>query len=633
MQSDVTADFIRRALDGADLNALRVALYQATRDAELVQMAVELRPARGGAFLIPALSEQDGEVVQRKALDFLLEPANRGPGSEIPTDAELRSMMEMLAGQPLEDREFSMGREELALEDFPRDVTWTDGVVPEAARRFHVVVVGAGVSGIAMAIKLSRLGIGFTVIERQDDLAGTWHRNTYPDVRVDTNAFIYQFKFEKRYPWKEHFPSQPEVKKYLRHIAHKYCVADRVRLGVEVTGATWDEADSTWRVSTRDREGNIEVLVANAVVSASGLFSTAKLPALDGIENFRGETVHTADWRHDLDYAGKRVGLIGNGSTGTQILPSLASRAAHVTAFQRTPSWIVEVPALRSLVSEHEKWLFSSMPYYWNWVGYVQFHGTSGVQRVQQIDNEWRARGGLINEKNDALRASLVEYVRSKVGHDPHLFDNSVPDYAPLARRLVIDNGWFDALNRDNVDLNVDGIECVVPEGIVTGAGETIPLDVIVFATGFEVSSYFYPVIYEGRGGVTFADLWQKDGARAYLGLTMPQFPNFYCLYGPNAVPRAGSFMQWVDVWTRYISQLLIAQIEGGYRSVECRQEIFDDYNSRMDGATSALLWEEQGQGGYFVNEQGRSGVQMPWLAHEYHAWVRSPNLTDYELK
>ncbi len=633
MQSDVTAEFIRRALDGADLNALRVALYQATRDPALVEMAVELRPARGGAFFIPALSESDGELVKAKALEFLLDPAHRGPGSGIPSDAELRAMMEMLAGEPMEDRQFAMGREELALEDFPRDVTWTGGTAPAAVQGFRVVVVGAGVSGIAMAIKLSRLGIDFTVIERQDDLTGTWHRNTYPDVRVDTNAFIYQFKFEKRYPWKEHFPSQPEVKKYLRHIAEKHGVVDRVRLGVEVTAAAWDEDSGTWRVSTRDRDGNVEVIEANAVVSASGLFSTAKIPAIDGIEDFRGETVHTADWRHDLDYAGKRVGLIGNGSTGTQLLPSLARDAAHVTAFQRTPSWIVEVPALRALVTEHEKWLFDAMPHYWNWVGYVQFHGTSGFQRVQQIDHEWRAQGGLINENNDKLRASLIEYVRTKVGHDPHLFDNSIPDYAPLARRLVVDNGWFDSLNRDNVDLNVDGISHLVAEGVVTETGETIPIDVLVFATGFEVSSYFYPVVYEGRGGATFAELWQKDGARAYLGLTMPQFPNFYCLYGPNAVPRAGSFMQWVDVWTRYISELLIAQIEGGFTSVECRQEVFDDYNARMDEATSALLWEEQGQGGYFVNEQGRSGVQMPWLAHEYHEQVRSATLADYELK
>ena len=630
MHDDVSVEFIERAIEESDLNALRIALLQATGDRELADLEIVMKPIRGGAFFLHSLTEQGEKLVKDRALEFLSDPGNRGPVDVVPTEDEVRRLIRALTGDDVSDQMFDLAREELAFEDFPRDSSWTGEPPVDKLRNFHVLVVGAGASGIAAGIKMRRLGIPFTIIERLDDITGTWHRNQYPDVRVDTNCFLYQFKFEKRYKWTEYFPTQARVKEYLHYLADKYDLQPDVRLGQEVVAAEWCDDSATWTVTARSVDGSLHRYDANVVISASGVFSTPLVPDIPGLDSFAGPVVHTADWDPNLPYAGRRVGLIGNGSTGTQILPRLADEAVHVTAFQRTPQWIINSPLLKAQVSPHVQWLLDAMPHYWNWASYVQFVGTAETQVAQLLDPEWQASGGMINERNDKLREGLVDYVRSKVGPVPDLFERSIPDYAPLARRIVIDNGWFDALLRDNVTLETRGIERIVPSGAELRDGSAAEFDVLVLATGFQVSRYFFPVVYRGRGGTTFADEWKKDGARAYLGITMPKFPNFYALYGPNVTPRFGGFLQWVDVWTRYILDLLIKQIEGDIGAVEVRQEVHDDYNERMDEQTRVLLWEQEGQSGYFVNEFGRSGLQMPWEADLYHSWVKSPDPDDF---
>ena len=630
MHDDVSVEFIERAIEESDLNALRIALLQATGDRELADLEIVMKPIRGGAFFLHSLTEQGEKLVKDRALEFLSDPGNRGPVDVVPTEDEVRRLIRALTGDDVSDQMFDLAREELAFEDFPRDSSWTGEPPVDKLRNFHVLVVGAGASGIAAGIKMRRLGIPFTIIERLDDITGTWHRNQYPDVRVDTNCFLYQFKFEKRYKWTEYFPTQARVKEYLHYLADKYDLQPDVRLGQEVVAAEWCDDSATWTVTARSVDGSSHRYDANVVISASGVFSTPLVPDIPGLDSFAGPVVHTADWDPNLPYASRRVGLIGNGSTGTQILPRLADEAVHVTAFQRTPQWIINSPLLKAEVSPHVQWLLDAMPHYWNWASYVQFVGTAETQVAQLLDPEWQASGGMINERNDKLREGLVDYVRSKVGHVPDLFERSIPDYAPLARRIVIDNGWFDALLRDNVTLETRGIERIVPSGAELRDGSAAEFDVLVLATGFQVSRYFFPVVYRGRGGTTFADEWKKDGARAYLGITMPKFPNFYALYGPNVTPRFGGFLQWVDVWTRYILDLLIKQIEGDIGAVEVRQEVHDDYNERMDEQTRVLLWEQEGQSGYFVNEFGRSGLQMPWEADLYHSWVKSPDPDDF---
>jgi len=625
---------VRAAVEQANLNVLRIALLQVTGDESLAQMQVDKIPMRGGAFFAYVLNERHHHELKDKAVEFIL--SQKGLVPPPPTDVEARRLMELLTGDALSDREFRFGLEEVAFADFPREARWTMGEAPAAREHFRIVIVGAGASGIASAIQFERLGVPYRIIERQSDIGGTWQLNHYPDARVDTNSYLYQFKFVKNYPWSEYFASQGEVKSYLKQVATEFGVLDKIEFDIELTTATYDEDSATWDLELTEQNGGTTNFQANVVISAAGLFSTPKIPDIEGIGDFEGRIFHTTDWDDSYDYAGKQLALIGNGSTGTQLMPKLAQTADRLTVFQRTPQWISKMEGYRDKVPASVQWLFDHVPYYWNWFCYSSQMTTSGMQGAQEYDREWQQRGGAISQRNDGLRAALTEYIESKVGDDPELMAKCLPDYAPLARRLVVDNGWYDALLQDNVDMVTDGIARITSTGIVSNAGEEIKVDAIALAAGFEVSRYMWPVKYVGREGVTLEDLWDKDGARAYLGMAIPRFPNLFIFYGPNAQPRAGGFLSWIEIWSRYIAQSVVMMIEGGFRSMEARQDVHDEYNERMDAAMKDLIWEREGPTtttNYYVNKHGRQGVQMPWLLADYHELVIAPDPDDFNLE
>lgn len=632
MDDEYTEARIRTALESANLNVLRLALYQATGDPDLAAMEVVRIPLRGGAFFGYLVADQHHEAIKEKALRFLLQRPDVHD-VRVPADDELRAMMALLTGEELSDSEFRFGREELALEPFPRRAYWS-GERPAVADDVRVVIVGAGASGIAAAIQFELLGIPYAIYERQSEIGGTWNLNRYPDARVDTSSFLYQFKFEKNYPWTEYFASQVEVKRYLEHVARKYGVHDKIRFDVEVTKAHFDEAESRWRLELV-RDGAVEQLTADVVVSAAGLFSTPKFPDIPGVDEYEGQLFHTTAWGIDYDATGRRIAVIGNGSTGVQLVPKLAQTADQLYAFQRTPQWISPMENYREQITPDIRWLFDHVPYYWNWFCYSSQVTSSGMQGAQVYDREWQKAGGRISERNDGMRAILTEYIRGKVGHDPDLLAKCLPDYAPLARRLVVDNGWYDALLQDNVELVTEPISRLTAKGIATTDGEVREVDTIVFAAGFEVTKYMWPTEYVGRGGVRMEDLWEKDGPRAHLGLVVPGFPNLFIFYGPNSQPRAGAFLSWIEIWARYTAQAVADLLESGHRTLEVKEEVFEEYNARLDAAHSELIWATEGPVGknYYVNAHGRQNVNVPFANHEYFEMVAAPDLDQFHVR
>jgi 4-hydroxyacetophenone monooxygenase len=626
----VDESFVRAAIDQANLNALRLALYQVTKDPDLAKMRVRKQAIRGGALYGYVLAEEDHDEFKAKALAYLLKGPHRTPPP--PSKEDTRPLMDLFSDKPVSDASFQYGYEELAYDEFPRDVTWTKRPSPEKLAVFKVVVIGGGISGIAAAIQLKRLGIPFTVIERQAGIGGTWLLNTYPEARVDTSSYLYQFKFEKNYPWTEFFASRAETQKYLEHIANKYGVKSDFQFNREVVAGRWDEPSSHWILSIKRKDGGEETVSANVLISGSGLFSTPNLPKIPGIADFKGAIFHTAQWDHTFDYRGKRAALIGTGSTGTQLAPGLAREVKSLIVFQRTPNWIMAMENYRGSVTPQMRWLFDTMPYYWNWHCYASYFTAEQLQGLQTYDPEWQKSGGKINERNDGLRANLTEYIRSKVGDDEELFAKLLPKHAPMVRRLVVDNGFYDTLRRDNVDLVTEGIERIIKTGILTRDGTEHEFDLIVLGAGFKASQYLWPVNYVGRNGIQLQDGWKKDGARAYLGTAMPGFPNLFMFYGPNGQPRSGGFYSWAEIWARYTIGAIVSMLETDAKSMEVRQDVFDDYNARLDEATKQLIWEAEGHG-YYVNEHGRSAANMPWTTTGYHTMVLRPNLEDYEVR
>jgi 4-hydroxyacetophenone monooxygenase len=320
-----------------------------------------------------------------------------------------------------------------------------------------------------------------------------------------------------------------------------------------------------------------------------------------------------------------------------QLLARIAEAAEQVHVFQRSPQWIAPRERYGEVMTEQARWLLDAMPYYWNWSRYIAVIPLMDARELLVPDAEWIAQGGHVNKRSDTLREGLVAYLKSQVGDRPDLVEKLVPDYAPIARRPVVDNGWYQALTRDNVELVTTPIRRITPHGIETADGQQRELDMIIAAVGFQASRYLWPTEYVGAGGVTFDDLWTEEGAKAYVGITVPGFPNFFMLYGPNSQPISGgaTLPVWFEIWSRYIAQGIVAMVESGSTRIEVRQDVYDDYNSRLHEVASGLIYlTDTGSRdiNYYVNEHGRLQINVPWEADEYYRLSAFLDLDHYVL-
>lgn len=631
MMDDLAVDFdeayARRALDMANLNALRIALLQATGDQELAEMKVVTESFWLGTYDVAAIAPEHASAIKDKAIAFL--KSNARDKCPLPNDAELRRLMDLFTGGKVNDFIFNYGKEELSFDEFPRGVAWRNEPSAAVKAAFKVIIVGAGVSGIVTAIQLDRLGIPYTIIERNAGVGGTWWTNDYPDARVDIPSHHYQLSFMKNYPWKHWFATQEELKKYIQTIAEQYGILPHIRFNTELTSAKWDQAKKKWVVALEATDGVATMAEANVVISAAGLFNEPNLPDIPGIESFGGKMFHTTQWDHTYDYRGKRVGLIGVGSTGAQLMPRVAQDAAQLTVFQRSPQWVAKMDGYRDQIPEEVQWMFDRIPHYWNWYCYSVFHTMFADDgALSAIDPEWQKAGGLINRRNDNLRKNITGYIATELAHDPELAKKCTPAFAPFAKRLVVDNGWFDALKRPNVSLVTEGIERITANGILTKDGNHHDHDLLVLGAGFKTERYLWPTQYEGQGGLTLEGAWEKDGARAYLGIALPKFPNLFIIYGPNMQARAGGLFAWLEIWSRYAVSAIAQMLEDGKSTIEVRQDIYDAYNASLDEADERCIYREIKS--YYLNKQGRQGVNNPFPPSDFYSWVRTPNFTDY---
>ena len=623
METTVDSAFIRRAVELADLNAVRVALYQHTKDPEIAALPTAIN-----------LDDAQRELLIAKAAAWLEENARPGMPPEPPED-ELRTLCNMATGEQMGDLEFAARRDLPAFKDFPFTTDWTDAkpTIPEG---FMVAVIGSGFSGLAMGVQLQRLGIPYVVLERRPEPGGTWSVNRYPDIRVDRISITYEFSFEKDYRWTEYFGRGKEVREYLEMVSKKFGVFENTRFSRELKQATWDEDRDVWVLEVDSPDG-IETIEANAIVNGVGTFANPKFPQFEGHESFTGEILHPARWPDGWNATGKRVAIIGNGSTGVQLLAPIAADADHVTVFQRTPQWISPRDKYGKAVEPEILWLIDNFPGYWNWWRYMAIAALFGTHNFLVPDEEWVKQGGKFNPLNDKMRDDLTAYIKAQTGGRQDLVDKLIPDYAPFSRRPVVDNGWYQALTRDNVELVTDAIVRLTPEGIETADGTVHAVDTIVTATGFDVMKYLWPADYIGTDGLSIHEFWSKDGPRAYLSMMTPQFPNMFMLYGPNSQPLSGGtgLPIWYVIWSAYSAQCIVRMLEQGKSRVEVKVDAFERYNEALDEeASKLLLLQEEGapDKNYYVNEFGRLQVNAPWYGPEYHRMCTNVDWDDLEL-
>lgn len=623
--------FVERAVADADVNVLRMALFQATGDPEIA--AVEAERVQGLVADTVVLTDAGAELVRAKAVNYLT-AGDLADESRLLSDGEVDDLIRMAEARDLASADLFMRRQILSFPDWPfqREAT---GELP-AAQDFSVAVIGAGFSGIAMGVQLARLGIPFTVYERRSEIGGVWSINTYPDVRVDTLSASYEYSFEKKYPWTEYFARQSEVRAYLEHVARKHGVFEHIVFDADVTAARFDDSAKTWSLSVSVASEPVTA-VANVVVAASGLFATPRELPVEGVGQFTGQIVHTTEWDESIDYAGKKVAIVGNGSTGVQLLSKISETAASVTVYQRTPQWISPRARYGEAISDELQWLLQTMPFYWNWNKYIAGFASNDLRDLLIVDEQWVADGGDVNERNDAMRDMLVDYISTQVNGREDLIEKLVPDYPPMTRRPVVDNHWYASLTKDNVELVTTPIDCLTDEAVQTVDGTEREADLIIAAVGFQTEKFLWPTEYIGADGVSLEEEWKAQGAQAHLGMTVPGFPNLFMLYGPTSQPVASGagLPIWLETWSGYIAGLIVEMIGNGYASTAIRREAFDHYNEQLHKEASRLIYLSQTsttRKNYYVNKFGRLQVSAPWDGEEYFAMCVNPSLGDFEF-
>jgi 4-hydroxyacetophenone monooxygenase len=626
--------FIAAALEHASVPTLMMSLVHLTGDASLLD-----GPIRPGATIMGdvdgGMSAADKAAVRAMALDALSAYRDRGCTLPPPPSPEtIRVMMSFMVGQEVPAAYVPMMLEEMALDGHDaRDVAWDD-VPAEARRACRVVIIGAGMSGLLVAIRLEQAGIPYVVIEKNDALGGTWLENSYPGCRVDVANHFYSYSFAPNHDWPEFFSRRDELRDYFERCATEYGVHARIRFRTEVVDARFDERSRRWTVRTCDAEGRDATIEAQVLVSAVGQLNRPKIPSIPGLDGFAGPVFHSARWRHDVSLEGKRVAVIGTGASAFQLVPEVAKQARRLVVFQRSAPWMVPNPRYHARVSEAKKWLLAHVPYYARWYRFLLFWpGSDGLMPSLVVDPEWPHPERAVNAINDGMRAIFTQSMADQIGDDPDLLAKVTPRYPPFGKRMLQDNGsWLAALKRDSVDLVTDAISEITPSGVRTADGTEHAVDVIVLATGFHANRFLWPMEIVGREGVKLRESW-GDEPRAYLGITVPGFPNFFCLYGPGTnLAHAGSIIFHSECQVRYVMACLAGLLRSGSTTMECRRDVHDAYNARFDARHATLVWSHPGMSSWYKNTAGRVVTTSPWLLVEYWAWTKTPELGDYVL-
>ena len=627
--------FIEQALESASVPTLMMSLVHLTGDTSLLQGPIRPQAAMLGDVQ-GSMSREDRAEVRRRVLQALAAYRERGCTLPAPpTPDTVHAMMSFMVGQDVPAEYVPMMMEEMALDGQDARATSGSSIASEAARRnFHVLVIGAGMSGLLAAIRLQQAGISYTVVEKNEAVGGTWHENTYPGCRVDIANHFYCYSFEPNHDWSEFYSQQKELQAYFERCADKYAVLDRILFRTELLRARFEPKEASWKTTLRGPEGKEISITANVIISGVGQLNRPMIPDLPGLDSFAGPSFHSANWQHQHDLAGKRVAVIGTGASALQLVPELADRVDRLYVLQRSPAWMFPNPSYHRLVSANAKWLFKHVPYYARWYRFLLFWpGSDGLLPSLIVDPTWPHQDRSINEANEQSRIFFTGYITQQVGNDPELLSKVVPTYPPFGKRMLQDNGsWLATLQRDNVELISEPIEEIQSDAIVCEGNRRLDVDVIVFATGFHANKFLWPMEIVGRSGTALNEVWGDD-PRAYLGITVPDFPNLFCLYGPATnLAHAGSIIFHSECQVRYIMGCIEAMVELNRSTIECKKEVCDDYNLRLDEALSQTVWAHPGMTSWYKNQQGRVTTTSPWRLVDYWLWTSKPDLADYDL-
>lgn len=622
--------FIADALREASIPALMASMSHLTGDMTIWDSGIRPAAAPFGPVDDDGLTEEQREAIRAQALELLRDYRDRGSPALPPLDGDtLLRMMRLVAGDAAPDYYLPMLLADARIDDRPIAPREWPAARKEKAGDFSVLIVGAGMSGMLMAIRMQEAGIPYVIIEKNSDVGGTWLLNSYPGCRCDVPNYFYSYSFERRADWPHHFSERDRILEYFQGIAQKYHIIDKVQFNSEVTEAVWSEEDASWHVSVRRADGSIDTIVTKAFVPAVGQLSRPKIPDVPGAERFKGVVCHTGEYDRSISYEGKRVAVIGTAASAIQAIPEIAKKADKLFVVQRTAHWLLPSPNHLAEIAPGMKWLLGHVPFYAHWYR-ARYASRSlyGLKVVAKIDSSWPHQERSVSAINDQVRERLTAYLKNELSDRPDLLERLTPKYPPFATRIMPNNGsYLRALKSDNTELVTGGIAALDETGIVTTDGRHLDVDIIIYATGFQATRFMYPMRIVGKGGVVLSDFWGED-ARAYLGITVPNFPNMFMVFGPGTAVFNVIFL--AECNSRYIMNALQAMIENGWASMECRTEVYEDYVKRYCKEAGTLAISSPYVTSWYKSATGNVVSNLPFEVADYWNWTRKVNFDDF---
>ena len=466
------------------------------------------------------------------------------------------------------------------------------------SRRPSIAIVGGGFGGVGAATMLRREGYeDVTVFEKAEGVGGVWHRNTYPGAACDVPSHLYEFSFAPN-RWSRRYAPQAEIQAYVEGVARRFGVLEKVRTGTEVRSASWDEERGRWQLETSG--GPHE---ANVLLTACGQLSVPQVPPIPGLESFEGPAFHTAEWRHDVDLAGKRVAVVGTGCSAIQVVPAIQPEVAQLDVYQRSPGWTFPKGDYAYPAWAHA--LFKRLPQ-------VRRLDRASVQAFQEFGAAaMTSQPWLL----PVLRAISRRQINSAIA-DPELRSKVTPSDEVGCKRIMLTDEWYPALAQSNVELVVERIETLTPSGIRDARGAERAADAIVLATGFASHDFVAPMEIEGCDGRSLGDEW-SEVARAYLGLSVPGFPNMFLLYGPNTNGGTGSVVNTLECGIGHVLAALREMERAGAGRIEVRSEAATSFDRELRAALAGTVWHS-GCTNWYVDENGNDPSNWPWLWSTY---------------
>ena len=478
----------------------------------------------------------------------------------------------------------------------------------------RVAIVGTGFAGLGAAIALEREGVEYAILERADDVGGTWRDNTYPGCRCDVPSHLYSFSFAPNPNWSETYSPQPEIFRYLRDTAERFGVVDKVRFGHDVREAAWQQDAQHWRLSTP-----AGTVTADVLILGNGPLAEPSVPDIPGIEAFEGTMFHSARWDHSYDFRGKRVAAIGTGASAIQFVPEIQPDVAHLTVFQRTPPWVL--PHGNRRITPLERAVYRRFP---------------ALQRIPRAFVYWSrelfATGLLRNSKGLARLEALAKRHLLRQVQDRELRAKVIPDYRPGCKRLVLSNDWYPAIQQPNVSVVTDKIVGIGPRSVQTSDGVEHEVDYIILGTGFRVTDN--PVLGRviGDDGRSLTDHWKSSGVQAYLGTTVPSFPNLFIMAGPNTGIGHTSLVVMMEAQLNYVVGALRYMASTGAASVEVRRPVMEDYSDWVHRKASATVWNSGGCASWYLDAEGRNTTLWPDYTFKFKQRTKRFDPAKYEV-